>query len=552
MEMATPLVEAPEAPALLYPAPTRRRLVSAAVLLGLCVLAVYLLVAPGTLNGLDGRSMLQVTSSIVERGDVTTSPAYGVPGRYGHSYSKFGPGQSIAAVPLYAIGQALAALVSPVYRPELPSLLASFLPALITAITVSLLVLTAMELGAGPLGAVTLGLIYAVATPAAVYAIQYFSEPLTGCGLLAAVYLLIRDRSALTLWRPLLAGVAFSFAVATRLETLLLAPPLVIYTLLPRPRRWERAAAFLLPLLVALAGLAVYDQIRFGSPTETGYGRTTDYYAYRDTHPPHTPPSLLAGLYGLLLSPGKGLIEYTPPLLLAPLGTALLWMRRRAETALLLALFLIQLLGHANILIRWLGGWSWGPRFLIAVLPLAVLLLAPLFGAVGRLGYRARRILAALVVLGVLVQAPALILDEPHTYIYSLQGPYCPPVHSCTRAELDRLESDYVSQPALSPIFGGWRMLWTPGSWKVPADVASTRVARNGVTTAPHTWWWLLLLQGVPVPALVALCAGLLLAEVGLALGAWSLSLPPLRRARAWAPQRPREAVPRDVPETDV
>jgi hypothetical protein len=137
----------------------RWRLVAAALLLGLGVLAVYLLAAPGALNGLDGRSMLQVTSSMVERGDVTTSPGYGVPGRYGHSYSKYGPGQSVAALPLYLAGRALEPLVAPYYRPELPLMLASFLPALVTAITAVLLVLTACELGATPRGAVVLGLI---------------------------------------------------------------------------------------------------------------------------------------------------------------------------------------------------------------------------------------------------------------------------------------------------------------------------------------------------------------------------------------------------------
>jgi hypothetical protein len=531
----------------------RGRLVIAALLLGLSVLAVYLLAAPGALNGLDGRSMLQVTSSMVERGDVTTSPAYGVPGRYGHSYSKYGPGQSVAALPLYLAGRALEPSVAPSYRPELPLMLASFLPAIVTAITVILLVLTAVELGATPRGAVVLGLIYALATPAAVYAIQYFSEPLTGCMVLAAVYLLIRDRDRATLWRPLLAGVAFSFAVATRLETLLLAPPLALYAVLPRQQRVTRGTAFGFPLLAALAGLAVYDQLRFGAPTATGYSEG-DIYAYRDTHPAHSLSSLLQGIYGLLLSPGKGLVEYAPPVLLAPLGAALLWMRRRAETALLLTLFLIELLGHANVLIRWLGGWSWGPRFLIVALPLALLLLAPLFGNVGRTWRRVRGILAVLAVLGLLVQAPALVLDEPHTYIYSLQPQYCTAtVHGlhCTMSDLERLESDYVNRPALSPIVGSWRMLWTPDSWRLSRDVTPMQVARTGVTTAPHTWWRLLQLQGAPPGALAALCAGLALAAIALLLAALRLSGPPGRSSPTPAAEGRHDRVAGDLSEAE-
>ena len=144
------------------------RLVAAAALLGLSVLAALLLVVPGTLNGTDGRSMLQVTSSIVERGDVTVSPSYGVRGLHGHWYSKYGPGQSLAAVPLYLAGRALAPLLPPSYRPEAPSMAVALLPALATALTAALLVLAAVELGASARGALALGLVYAVATPAAV------------------------------------------------------------------------------------------------------------------------------------------------------------------------------------------------------------------------------------------------------------------------------------------------------------------------------------------------------------------------------------------------
>src|SRR5438128_1155785 len=110
---------------------------------------------------------------------------------------------------------------------------AALLPALATALTAALLALAAVELGASARGALALGLVYAVATPAAVYALQWFSEPLTALAVLAAVYLLVRDRARPTAWRAFLAGAALAVAVATRIEVLLFAPPLVLYALLP-------------------------------------------------------------------------------------------------------------------------------------------------------------------------------------------------------------------------------------------------------------------------------------------------------------------------------
>jgi len=511
---------------------SRTRVLMAAALLGLGTLFLLILVIPGTLDGLDARSMYEVVRSIVDHGDVTTaSRLTGVPGVYGHFYSKYGPAQSLAALPLFVIGRALAPLVPPYFAPELPIMASSLLPAIVTALTVELFFLTALELGATARGAVVLSLIYLLATPTVVYAAQWFSEPLTACALLAAVYALLRDRRAPAPWWPLLAGAAIAAAVCTRLDALLFVPPLVVYLLLPQEDRRARAFSFALPLGIALVGLASYNAARFGSPFESGYGiaNKVDAFANRDAHPSHTPFSLAQGLYGLLFSPGKGLLEYAPPVLLAPLGVALLWARRRAETALLLALFLICLVAHANVLIRWLGGWAWGPRFLVPVLPIALLLLAPLLGpatmwARGQ-ARRARRVgavLGVLTALGLAVQIPALAVHEPHTYINAIRIPYfqtyCRPYrpasvnHSCGHpiATWTHIEDAYSFTPGDSPILGAWRMLGRPDTWTQPPDLSPTTVAAKNITTAPRTWWWLLGVQGVPATALWAACAILL------------------------------------------
>ncbi len=512
------------------PEPSRVGLRFAAVLLGLGVLAALLLIVPGTVGGTDGQSMFGVTRSIVESGAPTVRDAnIGVPGLGGRFYSKYGPGQSLAAIPLYLIGRAVAPLAPPAYRPELPGFVASTLPAIATALTTILLVLAAVELGAAARGALVLGLIYAFATPAAVYPTQWFSEPLTACALLAAVYAVLRDRTRLTVRGPLLAGIALAVAVSVRIESLLFVPPLLLYILLPRERRLARAAALLLPLGATLAALGLYNAARFGSPLETGYSKG-DRYAFRDTHPPHTLASLVEGLYGLLVSPGKGLLEYAPPLLLAPLGIAAGWARRRPEILLLLALFLFDLVAHANVLIRWLGGWSWGPRFLVPALPLALLLLAPLL----RVGRRYGRVLpvalatlvvagvlATLVVAGVLVQVPALVVYEPHTYIYTLQAEH-------RHTDITRLEQEYTNIPALSPIVGAWRELGLAKTWAPPPRESPTFLMHY-TTIAPHTWWHLLALEGVPTAPLAAACA-LLFLIAALCVGGASWLAPPESR----------------------
>lgn len=508
---------------LVYGAASRARLASVAILVGLGVLAVLMLVVPGTIDVLDGQSMYQVTRSLVEHGDVTVSaPVYGVAGPHGQAYSKYGPGQSLVAVPFYLAGRAVEPLVPAYVRPELPVMAASLLPAVATAVTAALLVLGAVALGAELCGAVGLALLYAFATPAAVYATQWFSEALTACAVMGAVCVVLWPGSTAS-WRPLAAGCALGLAVATRLEMALLLPPLLLYVAATPGRRVARVALFLLPLLVVLAGLGVYDALRFGNPLETGYGLDHDAYALRDMHPVRSLAAFAQGLYGLLISPGKGLIEYAPLTLLAPLGALALWARRRALVALLSALALIVLVVHANILIRWLGGWSWGPRFLMPVLPLIVLLVAPLLD--GR-----RWVTPTLLVLGtvgLLVQFPALAVHEPHTYISTLQPSYQAAPGAPLAVQMaanERMEAAYVDRPDLSPIIGSWRLLAHESTWTPPVQDAPMDVARKSVVFAPHAWWRMLALQGVPVPALAVACVLLGLLALSCLLAALRLA----------------------------
>src|SRR5262249_51270959 len=152
-----------------------------------------------------------------------------------------------------------------------------------------------------------LSLIYLFATPAVVYATQWFSEALTSCALLVAFYLLLKERAGPRAWHLPASGAVLALAVVTRLDALLLVPPLLLYAVSGARFATGRLLAILSPLAVALAGLGLYDQARFASPLETGYSGG-DVFAVRDTHPVRSLSSLAEGLYGLLLSPGKGLL----------------------------------------------------------------------------------------------------------------------------------------------------------------------------------------------------------------------------------------------------
>src|SRR5262245_65942851 len=93
--------------------------------------------------------------------------------------------------------------------------------------------------------------------------------------------------------------------------------PLALACLVPltlaRPSAW---VAPVFTLLLALAGHAAYNDERFGTFWETGYGAQATLAAY-------TTP-FLTGLYGLVLSSGKGVMWFAPALWLAIPGAVAL------------------------------------------------------------------------------------------------------------------------------------------------------------------------------------------------------------------------------------
>jgi hypothetical protein len=119
---------------------------------------------------------------------------------------------------------------------------------------------------------------------------------------------------------------------------------------------------------------------------------------------------VLDGLYANLLSPGRSIILYSPPIVLAFASFPILWRRYRTEF-----IVFCTLIGSyyfpLSIWAGWSGGWNWGPRFLVPLIPF---LLIPTC-----LMLESRRnvlVFAVLGVIGVLVQLPGLALN--YTFVY--------------------------------------------------------------------------------------------------------------------------------------
>jgi len=185
-------------------------------------------------------------------------------------------------------------------------------------------------------------------------------------------------------------------------------------------RRYSRLAPRASRLLardLALYGLGVlpsvliniaYDVIRWGRPFQTG------------AKPDHTlgfPPWL--GLPDLLVSPGKGLLWYTPAVLLLILAARPFWRRFPRPSVLFALICGVYLFFYANVN-YWHGDPAWGPRYLYAILPYLLLPLGEVFTRWRGYRFPLRGVLVGVLALSFLVQFSAVTVSywRQWHYIY--------------------------------------------------------------------------------------------------------------------------------------
>ena len=151
------------------------------------------------------------------------------------------------------------------------------------------------------------------------------------------------------------AGFFLGLAVFNRPINLLIALPLAIFVLIHRRRR---ALAFTLLALIPASLLAWYSLSYYGRLDSLGQGQS------------FVSGNLLAGLAGILVSPARGLLVFSPIFIFVFAGMARTLHDRRAEPiyqylAAAVALFLMAMAGWK----MWWGGWSFGYRLLIEIVP---------------------------------------------------------------------------------------------------------------------------------------------------------------------------------------
>ncbi|MCC6350602.1 MAG: hypothetical protein IT347_13535 [Candidatus Eisenbacteria bacterium] len=434
-------------------APLRRT----AKLLALAALLVYAVSGGGRITGSDEVTMYDLSRALL-RGGIAVPEGATLRGPDGRFYSKNNAGQAMLAAPFVAAGEAAAAVSGlPPQRAELASrFVASFFNAFVCALLVAALYAFARRLGATPGASFAAAVLLGFTTPLWVYAKSFMAEPLEALGLLLALgnAALASAGGAQPLpderRRLIHAGLGGFLAVSAKASML----PLVLVAFAALGR--ERPSRWLVPLAgvaLAAAGHLAYNVARFGNPLESGYGAQASAAAF-------TTP-LLVGLYGLLLSSGKGVLWFAPAVWLAPAGVAEMTRSRshsgearhggparRAGRA-AVAMWAVALLQFGTFQ-HWAGDGSWGPRYLVPLLPPALLAVAFALTAATR---ARRRAAWALGIAGLLVTLGGVGIHYGAEMREVGDYPYT------TALDDPRFMEASHFNPRFSPIAVHWRML---------------------------------------------------------------------------------------------
>jgi hypothetical protein len=351
----------------------------------------------------NGSSRLMLTYSLVDRGLVTingledhTHDRARIGSRY---YSDKLPGFSLLAVPSYLFARHVVGIPPhPLNRPgrgftHWPAdyWITLGTSALATALTAAMLAGFSLRIGCGPERAVLIGLSYALATPACVYATLNYGHQVTACCLLGGVLLIWSgQRGGSSTLRWAVAGFLAAVAAVVELQVAPVSAIIGLYLVVLAGggrRPVSSSAAFALGALGPILVLLVYNVIAFGSPLDMGYFHE-DLRQFREVHSGANPLGLRWPDWGLLFrllwGEHRGLLFYAPVLILAVPGWFVLAARRQwgllgVSLASCLAVLMVNLSYP-----EWTGGWSTGPRLLLPLLPFAMLPVAALLAAGGR------------------------------------------------------------------------------------------------------------------------------------------------------------------------
>jgi hypothetical protein len=352
-----------------------------AALLGLAMFAVYMVFFGGHYASPDSAHAIAWSKYIIEGGNVDAVTAWRA------KTNRFGVGRTLLHIPFLVLARGIKAVTG--QSCEAPVNLLPY--ALNGALGVALCYLILLRHGVASRAAWQRSAVIGLASIWFPYAKLDLAEPLVATSLLAMW--LLSER------RPLLAGFAGGLAITLRPDSVLWVAVTGLCCPVPFSHKVRMA-------LTALSGVAITvwgNWLRRDWLAGSGNSWITGYNSDHEVGSGALIP-IYEGLYGILLSPGKGVVFFSPLLLLyvPSLTETLARPRAKALARWSIALFAAQALFLANFWI-WSSDDAWGIRYMIPAVMVAHVALASSSWARGKVYW-------AVAAAGLVIQLAAVLI----------------------------------------------------------------------------------------------------------------------------------------------
>lgn len=333
-------------------------------------LCIFLLTAQGYIQTTDGTIMYSLTKSIVNDHSIVLDQGCNnelTRKEIIFCHSKYGMLISLLAIPFFLLGKLLS-FVTGMKEIFATKFAVSMLNPFITSLCCLAIYKFARKIDFTEKVSFSLSLIYGLTTIAWAHSEVLLTEPLSTLFIFLTIYCLYSNGK--TFYRPnfTIAGFFFACSILTKLANLINIVPVFIYILLTyktgssdtKTPLARKTINFLAPVFFAIFIIGIYNYLKYGSAIVSGYeGESFS-----------TP--LLVGLYGNLFSSGKSIFLFNPILIFSIPGFFYFYKSQKNLALTVLILFIINIILFSKWR-SWMGGWSWGPRYLMLTIPFLII-----------------------------------------------------------------------------------------------------------------------------------------------------------------------------------